>query len=57
LSTTVHIPLKIIPFYANRIGRQEFEVRKQFQDLKIDMAMFSETHLKPPEVLGGLFGM
>jgi hypothetical protein len=47
ISTTVHSSLKIIAFNANGIGRQAYEVRKQLQDLKIDVAQFSETHLKP----------
>jgi hypothetical protein len=29
------------------IGRQAYELRKQMQALKIDVALFSETHLKP----------
>jgi exonuclease III len=45
MPTTVHIPLKIIAFNANGIGRQAYEVRKQLQDLQIDVALFSETHL------------
>jgi exonuclease III len=47
MPTTVHIPLKIISFNANGIGRQAYEIRKQLQDLKTDVALFSETHLKP----------
>jgi hypothetical protein len=43
---TVHIPLKIIAFDANGIGRQAYGVRKLLQDLEIDMALFLETHLK-----------
>jgi exonuclease III len=39
-------PLKIIAFNVNGIGRQAYKIRKQFQDLKIDVALFSETHLK-----------
>jgi hypothetical protein len=29
------------------LGGQAYEIRKQLQDLKIDAALFSETHLKP----------
>jgi inorganic pyrophosphatase len=47
MPTTVHRPLKVIAFNANGIGRQSFEVRKQLQELKIDVPLFSETHLKP----------
>jgi hypothetical protein len=45
--TTVHRPLKIVALNANGIGRQAYEVRKQLQDLEIDMVLFSETQLKP----------
>jgi hypothetical protein len=38
---------KTIAFNANGIGWQAYEVRKQWQDLKIDLALFSDTHLKP----------
>jgi exonuclease III len=44
---TVHRPLKVIAFNANGIGRQAYELRKQLQEPKIDVALFSETHLKP----------
>jgi exonuclease III len=47
MPTTVHRPLKITAFNANGIGRQAYEVRKQLQDLKIDVALFSEMQLKP----------
>jgi hypothetical protein len=40
-------PLKVVAFNANGIGRQDYELRKQLQDLKIDVAIFTETHLKP----------
>jgi hypothetical protein len=46
MPTTVHRPLKIIACNANGIGRQAYEVRKQLQDLKIDVSLLSETHLK-----------
>jgi hypothetical protein len=46
LPTTAHRTLKIIAFDANGIARQAYEVRKQFQDLEIGAALFSETHLK-----------
>jgi hypothetical protein len=44
---TVHRPLKVVAFNAIGIGRQAYELRKQMQDLKRDLALFSETHLKP----------
>jgi hypothetical protein len=47
MSTTVHRPLIILAFNANGTGRQAYEVRKQLQDLKITLSLFSVTHLKP----------
>jgi exonuclease III len=44
--TTVHRLLKIIAFNANGIERQAYQVRKQLQDSKIDVALFSETRLE-----------
>jgi hypothetical protein len=38
--------LKIIVFNDNGIGRQVYEVRKQVEDFKIDVALFSDTYLK-----------
>jgi exonuclease III len=49
MATRVHRPLKVIAFNANGIGRQRYELSKQLQDLHIDVALFSETHLKPHE--------
>jgi hypothetical protein len=45
----VHRPLKVIAFNANGILRQRYELSKELQDLHIDVALFSETHLKPHE--------
>jgi hypothetical protein len=39
-------PLKVIAFNANSIGRQRYELSKQLQDLHVDVALFSKTHLK-----------
>jgi hypothetical protein len=47
MARIVHRPLKIIAFNANSIGRQAYKVRKQLQDLKTDVALFSGTNLKP----------
>jgi hypothetical protein len=41
-----HGPLKVIQFNANGISEQ---FSKQLQELHIDMALFSETLLKPYE--------
>jgi hypothetical protein len=47
MAATVHRPLKVKAFNANGIWRQAYELRKRLQDLKIDVALFTETHLKP----------
>jgi hypothetical protein len=47
MPTTVRGPLKIISFSANGIWKQAYQVRKQLHGLKIDEALFSDTHLKP----------
>jgi exonuclease III len=49
MTSRVHRTLKILAFNANGIGRQRHELSKQLQDLSIDVALFSETHLKPHE--------
>jgi hypothetical protein len=49
MASRVHRPLKVIASNANGIGRQRHERSKQLQGLRIDMALFSETHLKPHE--------
>jgi hypothetical protein len=41
------MPLKVIAFDANGILRQRYELGRQLQDLHLDVALFSETHLKP----------
>jgi hypothetical protein len=42
-------PLKIIAFNSVGIWRQRYELRKQLEDLLIDVTVFSETPLKPHE--------
>jgi hypothetical protein len=49
VATRVHRPLKVKTFNAHCIGRQLYNFSKQLQDLHIDVALFSETHLKPHE--------
>jgi exonuclease III len=44
MASRFHRPLKIIAFNANGTGRQRHELRKQLQDIHIDVALFSETH-------------
>jgi hypothetical protein len=47
MAATVHRPPKVVAFNVNGTGSQGYELRKQMQDLKIDLALFTETHLKP----------
>jgi uroporphyrinogen-III synthase len=47
MAARVHRPLKVIAFNANGIWKQRYELSKQLQDLHIDVAFLSETHLKP----------
>jgi hypothetical protein len=49
MTNRVHRPLKDIAFNANGFSKQRYELSKQLQDLLIDVALFSETHLKPHE--------
>jgi hypothetical protein len=47
----VHRPLKAVAFNANGTGRQAYELRKQMQELKIVVALFSQTSETAHEVL------
>jgi hypothetical protein len=38
--TRINRPLKVIAFNVNGIGRQCYELRKELQDLHIDVALF-----------------
>jgi exonuclease III len=49
MAARVHRPLKVLAFNTNGIRRQRYELRKQLQDLHVDVALFSETYLKPHE--------
>jgi hypothetical protein len=49
MATISHSPLRVIEFDANGIGRQRYELSKQLQVLRTDVALFSEIYLKPPE--------
>jgi exonuclease III len=49
MANRVHRPLKVIAFNVNGISKQRSELSKQLQDLHTDVALFSETHLKPHE--------
>jgi hypothetical protein len=49
MATRIHRPLKVIALNANAIMRQRYEFSKQLHNLHADVALFSETHLKPHE--------
>jgi hypothetical protein len=41
--------LAVVAFNANGIGRQRYELSKQLQDHRIEVALVLETYLKPHE--------
>jgi hypothetical protein len=49
MAAGVHRPLKVIAFNANGIWRRRYELSKQLEELHIDVALPSETHLKSHE--------
>jgi exonuclease III len=49
MATRVHRYLKVVAFNANGIERRRYELSKQLQEQRINVALFSETHLKPHE--------
>ncbi|PNF29728.1 hypothetical protein B7P43_G12159 [Cryptotermes secundus] len=49
MAPRIHRPLKVTEFYANGTRRQRYELSKQLQALHVDVALFSETHLKSHE--------
>jgi hypothetical protein len=49
MAARVHRPLKVTEINANDIWRQCYELRKWLQDLYVDVAILSETHIKPHE--------
>jgi exonuclease III len=49
MAARIHRPFKVVTFNANGIWRQSYELNKQLQSLHIDVALLSETHLKPHE--------
>jgi hypothetical protein len=51
MAARVQRRLKVIAFKGNDIWRQRYELSKQLQDLYIDVALPSETHLKPHKML------
>jgi exonuclease III len=49
MASRIRRPLNVIAFNTNGIKRQHYEFIKQLQDLHVDLALFSETHLKQHE--------
>jgi hypothetical protein len=49
MANRVHKPLKFIAFNAYGFRSQRYELSKQLQDLNIDVALLSETNVKPQE--------
>jgi hypothetical protein len=49
MAARVHRPLKVTAFNANGFWRRRYELSKQLQDLYINVALLSETHLKAHE--------
>jgi hypothetical protein len=49
MAAKVQRPLKVIAFNANGIWRRRYELSKQLQDLHIDVALLSGTHINPHE--------
>jgi hypothetical protein len=51
MTNRIHRRIKVIAFNANDISKQRYELSKQLQDIhiRVDVALFSETHLKPYE--------
>jgi exonuclease III len=47
MANRAHRPFKVIAFNANGIARQRHKLSKQLQGLRINVALFSETRLKP----------
>jgi hypothetical protein len=50
MASRFHRPLNVIAFNVNGIARQRYELSEQLQELHIDMALLSETHLKLHEM-------
>jgi hypothetical protein len=49
MAAKIHRPPKVIAFNANGFWRRRYELSKQLQDLYINVALLSETQLKPHE--------
>jgi hypothetical protein len=49
MAARVYRLLKVIAFNANGIWRHQYDLNKPLQDLYINVALLSETHLIPYE--------
>jgi hypothetical protein len=49
MAARAHRPLRVIAFNANGTWRRRYQLSKQLQDLYLDVALRSVTHLKPHE--------
>jgi hypothetical protein len=49
MAARVHRSLHVVAFNANGIARQLYEFSKQLKELRTNVALLSETHLKPHE--------
>jgi exonuclease III len=49
MNTRIHRPLKVVAFNTNGITRQRYELSKQLQTRRTDVALLLETYLKPHE--------
>jgi hypothetical protein len=49
MAARFHTSLEVVAFNANSIWWQRYELSKPPQDLHIDVALLSETHLNPHE--------
>jgi hypothetical protein len=49
MAARVHMLLKVLVFNANGIWRQHYQLSKKLQDIYIDVILFSESYVKPPE--------
>jgi hypothetical protein len=47
MANGINRPRKVMTFNANDIMKQRYELSKHLQDPHVDIALFSETHLKP----------
>jgi hypothetical protein len=47
MAARFHRPLRVVAFNVNETARQHYKLSKQLQELHRDVALLSETHVKP----------